>query len=137
MFIQISAMLSYQNYHSTFRKVIVKTFVHLPLILPFCGGFLLTCGRCLWRIKNGRCSVGFLSIWVFHGLGSLLGQSESSGALARHSIKQGFCAILFFDKYTYFGSFWYLSLLSMWKYTYFQPKWLKRQKLGNIWRNCL
>ena len=50
---------------------------------------------------------------------------------------QGVCVILIFDKYTYFGSFWYLSLLSMWKYTYFQPKWLKRQKLGNIWRNCL
>ena len=49
---------------------------------------------------------------------------------------QGFCAILFFNKYTYFGQFWYLSLLSIWKHTYFLPKWLKRQKFGNIWRNC-
>ena len=50
---------------------------------------------------------------------------------------QGVCAILIFNKYTYFWQFAYLILLSMWKYTYFQPKWLKRQKLGNIWRNCL
>ena len=40
---------------------------------------------------------------------------------------QGVCAILIFNKYTYF---WHL-------YTHFQPKWMKRQKLGNIWRNCL
>ena len=53
------------------------------------------------------------------------------------SLVQGVCAILIFNKYTYFWQFAYLILLSMWKYTYFQPKWLKRQKLGNIWRNCL
>ena len=52
-------------------------------------------------------------------------------------ILQGVCAILIFNKYTYFWQFAYLSLLSMWKYTYFQPKWMKRQKLGKIWRNCL
>ena len=52
-------------------------------------------------------------------------------------IIQGVCAILIFNKYTNFWQFAYLILLSMWKYTYFQPKWLKRQKLGNIWRNCL
>ena len=45
---------------------------------------------------------------------------------------QGVCAILIFNKYTYFWQFAYLNLLSMWKYTYFQPKWMKRQKLGNI-----
>ena len=52
-------------------------------------------------------------------------------------LEQGVCGILFFNKYTYFWQFAYLFLLSMWKYTYFQPKWLKRQKLGNFERNCL
>ena len=55
----------------------------------------------------------------------------------KSSSYQGVCAILIFNKYTNFWQFAYLILLSMWKYTYFQPKWLKRQKLGNIWRNCL
>ena len=49
-----------------------------------------------------------------------------------HNPLQGVCGILFFNKYTYFWQFAYLFLLSMWKYTYFQPKWLKRQKLGNF-----
>ena len=53
------------------------------------------------------------------------------------STVQGVCAILIFNKYTYFWQFAYLSLLSMWKYTYFKPKWMKRQKLDKIWRNCL
>ena len=51
---------------------------------------------------------------------------------SKNQCNQGVCAILIFNKYTYFWQFAYLSLLSMWKYTYFQPKWMKRQKLGNI-----
>ena len=79
---------------------------------------------CLKEKRNHIIGISF-SLWSIFGFN-----------LSHRYLIQGFCAILFFDKYTYFGSFWYLSLLSMWKYTYFQPKWLKRQKLGNIWRNC-